>query len=241
MALRGPPQARYPPSVNDRAVLLAAPPSDAGTAALLARSLARAPADVLLSGDGLAWSEDPGLAEAAHGGRARAALCTVTARGLGWTPQTAPDWIAWSSVATWLSRHVTADERVVAIFAAGETGAAAPQAAEFFRVLVGYVAAGAGEVRLLTLGPGSDVLAGDVLPVEAERYLDALREVGVEPESASGEILRTALANADCVSFFGARERPSEPALLVVDDEVLGLAVHELETRVQAAGLIVRA
>ena len=64
----------------------------------------------MLSEGGLAWAQVPALQRAAGDGRAVVSLCTVSARDRGWTPESAPGWIAWSGLAVWLLRHRGANE-----------------------------------------------------------------------------------------------------------------------------------
>ena len=86
-------------------LMLAAGPDAPGAAALLARARCEAREGrelrILLSGDGLAWAADPRLAAADSG--ADVAVCSRNARVAGWTADTTPAGVRWSSVATWLA------------------------------------------------------------------------------------------------------------------------------------------
>jgi len=85
------------------ALLLAAPPEAAGADEVLARLHAAAaagrPTRVLLSGAGLAWAGSAALE--AFGD---VAVCSANAREAGWTLDTAPAGVRWSSIATWLAQ-----------------------------------------------------------------------------------------------------------------------------------------
>ncbi len=87
------------------ALLLAAGPDAAGSAALLARAeealAAGTAVRVLLSGAGLAWARDARLETLRTGGDV--AVCSRNARAAGWSAEDTPPRIRWSSVATWLA------------------------------------------------------------------------------------------------------------------------------------------
>ncbi len=94
------------------AVMLAAPPEAPGARAVMAR-VAEAVGSgrrvrVILSAAGLAWAEGPDLA------RLQAlpdvAVCSRNAREAGWTAESTPEGVAWSSIATWLA-ELDADGR----------------------------------------------------------------------------------------------------------------------------------
>ena len=85
--------------------MLAAGPAAPGAAALLERARTAAGAGrevrILLSGDGLEWAADARLA--ADATAADVAVCSRNAREAGWTADTTPVGVRWSSAATWLA------------------------------------------------------------------------------------------------------------------------------------------
>lgn len=94
------------------AVMLAAPPEAPGARAVMAR-VAEAVGSgrrvrVILSAAGLAWAERPHLD--ALQALPDVAVCSRNAREAGWTAESTPEGLAWSSVATWLA-ELDADGR----------------------------------------------------------------------------------------------------------------------------------
>jgi hypothetical protein len=87
------------------ALLLAAAPDAPGARALVERALAAGAGahPVLLTGEGLAWSRDEGLAQRVHRGEARLSICSASARDHGETPHSVPPHVRWSSLVVWLS------------------------------------------------------------------------------------------------------------------------------------------
>ncbi len=85
--------------------MLAAGADAPGAAALLERAVSAAAegasVSILLSAGGLAWAQDPRLLDLC--GRVDVAVCSRNARVAGWTADTTPVGIRWSSVATWLA------------------------------------------------------------------------------------------------------------------------------------------
>jgi hypothetical protein len=100
--------------------------------------------------------------------------------------------------------------RVVGLAAAGTPNPG--DLAEFLRVLVALRACGH-SVALLEAGAGARTLGPDAaLPTDAERYLDALAEDGVEP--SHGVDVAAALAEADALVLLPDSRRVGEPPLL---------------------------
>ena len=103
---RGPGYPRGPVSTAaPLAVLLAAPPEAPGAGAVMARLREAAEAGravrVILSAGGLAWAAE--AHRAALAALPDVAVCSLNAREAGWTADTTPAGIRWSSVATWLA------------------------------------------------------------------------------------------------------------------------------------------
>lgn len=87
------------------ALLLAAAPHVPGARAALRRlaeaAAAGGPCRLLLAGGGLAWAAEADLAALLPG--ADVAVCSRNAREAGWTLESTPAGVRWSSVATWLA------------------------------------------------------------------------------------------------------------------------------------------
>ena len=106
---------RYPPSMLKSSplhVLLAAGPDAAGIGPLVERAGAES-ADgravrVLLSGGGLEWASAGHLGTLPAG--SDVAVCSQNARSAGWSAESTPAGVRWSSVATWLAEIEAADE-----------------------------------------------------------------------------------------------------------------------------------
>ena len=58
---------------------------------------------VLLTGDGLSWLADPARRAELTAWSDDLALCSRSARDQGWSAETTPPGVRWSSVATWLA------------------------------------------------------------------------------------------------------------------------------------------
>ena len=106
---------RYPPAMPSASplhLLLAAGPDAAGMGALLKQAQAQAAAGrdvrVLLSAGGLRWAQAD--RRRALPPAADLAVCSQDARAAGWSAETTPAGVRWSSVATWLAEIDGADE-----------------------------------------------------------------------------------------------------------------------------------
>ena len=87
------------PAAPSPCLLLSAPPGAPGVEALLERATAYgAPLRVLLSAGGLKWADQARLRALGD-----VAVCSQNAREAGWTLESTPAGVRWSSVATWLA------------------------------------------------------------------------------------------------------------------------------------------
>jgi hypothetical protein len=87
---------------------------------------------------------------------------------------------------------------------------------EFLRVLAAMVAVGRG-FPLLTLGGGTAALAAGDLPETAERYLDAMADLGVRPTEGDEAALRRAITGCGALLRRADPARVGLPALLALD------------------------
>ena len=86
-------------------ILLSGPPAAAGATGVVDRAAAERRAGrevrVLLTEDGLSWAGDVRLLDLVRAG-ADVSLCSRSARDRGWTAESTPDHVRWSSVTSFL-------------------------------------------------------------------------------------------------------------------------------------------
>jgi hypothetical protein len=91
---------------------------------------------------------------------------------------------------------------------------------EFLRVLAAMVAVGR-SFPLLTLAAGTAALAADDLPETAERYLEAMAELGVRPTEADEATLRRAIEGCGALLRLADPARVGLPPVLALDPRAL--------------------